>query len=133
MWIWRLSPGHGLLVGRGYFEQRALSGVIEVDAVPRSSVAEMQTELPRLDTLHDAQEKTFLNLKELVPISGQDVSRKPLRRERRSQNEGNVRELIALEMSTFVEQAADAVEDDVHCGDVAAAQSKNGVEPEFVA
>src|SRR3977135_1659512 len=37
-------------------------------------------------------------------------------------------------MSTFVEQAADAVEDDVHLlRRGPAAQSKNGVEPEFVA
>jgi hypothetical protein len=88
----------------------------------------------RLDTLHDAEEKYFLSLEEMVPIAGQDVSEDlHVERRRAEAKESHVKG-VGLDTPTFPQQAADALEDSVHLqrgGPVT--QTQDRVEPELVA
>src|SRR5271167_1889004 len=63
-----------LLVRRGCFAQRSHSGVIGGGNGGQDSLRrKCNLNSSRLDTLHDLEEKSFLDFEELVPIAGPDV------------------------------------------------------------
>src|SRR5260370_4783664 len=109
-----LSPC-GFLCLRGYFEQRSYSGAIGDGSGGHDSLQrKCKLNSNRLDTVNDAQEKTFLDLEELVPITRQDVSENLHVERRRAETKETHASRTRLEMPIFLQQAAYFVEGDLH-------------------